>query len=106
MTQAAAEMNFLNKAKWLESYGLDLYPVKVKLIILTLKLNCFELTNLKKTMENNEYLIGLTPTGISVYQNKSKMYSYFWPRISKLNYKLDKFIINVIDNSVNFLLIF
>lgn len=30
MSQEAAEMNFLNKAKWLDSYGVDLYLVMVK----------------------------------------------------------------------------
>lgn len=29
MTQEEAEMNFLNKIKWVDSYGVDLYLVKV-----------------------------------------------------------------------------
>ena len=50
---------------------------------------------------NIEYFIGLTPTGISVYQNKVKINSYFWPRINKLNYKSCKFMLTVIDKTVN-----
>lgn len=79
MNQATAEMNFLNKAKWLEMYGVDLQPVV--------------------DSDNIEYFIGLTPTGISVYQNKIKINSYFWPRISKLNYKGNRFVLTVIENT-------
>lgn len=79
MTQATAEMNFLNKAKWLEMYGVDLQPALGE--------------------DNIEYFIGLTPTGISVYQNKIKINSYFWPRISKLNYKENRFVLTVIEDT-------
>ena len=79
------EINFLNKVKWLEMYGVDLQPV---------------------LDENNmEYFIGLTPTGITVYRNKTKISSYFWPRIYKLNYKKTKFYLTVIDKSVSIILI-
>lgn len=80
MDQTTAEMNFLNKAKWLEIYGVDLQPAVGE--------------------DNIEYFIGLTPTGIAVYQNKIKINSYFWPRISKLNYKGNKFELTVIENTV------
>lgn len=79
MNQVTAEMNFLNKAKWLEMYGVDLQPAVDE--------------------ENREYFIGLTPTGISVYQNSVKINSYFWPRISKLNHKGNKFVLTVIENT-------
>ncbi|CAF0776005.1 unnamed protein product [Brachionus calyciflorus] len=79
MSQDAAEMNFLNKAKWLDSYGVDLYPVKGE--------------------DNSEYDLGINPTGICVYQSNAKIESYFWPRIKKFNHKINKFIITVIDKT-------
>ncbi len=81
MSQEKAEMNFLNKVKWLDLYGVEFHLV-------------FD-------DENMEYLIGLTPTGITVYQNKTKLNSYFWPRISKLKYQGNKLILNVVEKSVS-----
>jgi len=79
MNQSTAEVNFLNKAKWLDMYGVDLQPVMDE--------------------NNTEYFIGITPTGISVFQNKIKINSYFWPRITKLNYKGNTFLLNVIEKT-------
>jgi len=57
--------------------------------------------NGSKDDHNIEFLIGLTPTGILVYQNKIKVNSYFWPRIKKLDYKANKLMLSVFDKSVN-----
>jgi hypothetical protein len=59
-----------------------------------------------KDENNTEYFIGITPTGIAVYRNKSKINSYFWPRIYKLDYKKTKFYLTVIDKSVRISIIF
>lgn len=77
MNNSNAETNFLNKAKWLDMYGVVLQTVFDE--------------------KNFEHSIGITPTGIAVYQNGQKATSYFWPRIAKLNYKSTKFILTVID---------
>ncbi len=86
MTQAAAEVNFLNKAKWLDMYGVELQPVLDE--------------------KNVDYLMGLTPTGIVLYQSRrvsgaggsggAKVSSYFWPRISKLTYRGNKLMLRVL----------
>ena len=64
-----------------------------------------------KDEKNVEYLIGLTPTGIVVYQSRrlstvstgcvmggggAKVSSYFWPRISKLTYRGNKLMLRVL----------
>jgi hypothetical protein len=80
MSQATAEMNFLNKAKWLDMYGVELETATGE--------------------DNVEYSIGLTPTGIAVYKSQARVRSYFWPRITRLNYKTNKFELTVIENTV------
>ncbi|XP_053405416.1 uncharacterized protein LOC123522987 isoform X4 [Mercenaria mercenaria] len=74
---ATAELKFLDKVKWLDMYGVDLHPVLGE--------------------SNTEYFLGLTPTGIVVYKNKTKVGNYFWPRITKINFKGKVFIIRVKD---------
>lgn len=74
---ATAELKFLDKVKWLDMYGVDLHPVLGE--------------------GNTEYFLGLTPTGIVVYKNKTKVGNYFWPRITKVNFKAKVFIVKVRD---------
>lgn len=39
-----------------------------------------------------EYFLGLTPSGIILLRNKTKVGNYYWPRINKIYYKVKKFI--------------
>ncbi|XP_070543366.1 band 4.1-like protein 4 isoform X2 [Ptychodera flava] len=80
---ATAEMSFLERAKLLEMYGVDLHPVKGQ--------------------DNVDYFLGLTPTGVVIYKSKNKVANYFWPRITKVHFKDFQFILRVIgrDNTEN-----
>ncbi|KAH9503133.1 hypothetical protein Btru_070024 [Bulinus truncatus] len=59
-----AEQKYLEKVKWLELYGVDLHPVQGE--------------------SNVEYFLGLTPTGVVVYKQKTKVASYFCGRSQRL----------------------
>ncbi|XP_060700434.1 band 4.1-like protein 4 isoform X2 [Hemiscyllium ocellatum] len=73
---AEAELNYLQVAKLLEMYGVDLHPVFGE--------------------NQTEYFLGLTPVGIVVYKNKIQVGKYFWPRITKVNFRETQFELRVL----------
>ncbi|XP_011302678.1 band 4.1-like protein 4 isoform X1 [Fopius arisanus] len=76
---SAAELNYLDKVKWLEMYGVDLHPVLGE--------------------DNVEYFLGLTPSGIILLRNKTKVGNYYWPRINKIYYKGRYFMLRVSEKN-------
>ncbi|XP_023319020.1 band 4.1-like protein 4 [Trichogramma pretiosum] len=76
---SAAELNYLDKVKWLEMYGVDLHPV--------LGEDCVE------------YFLGLTPSGIILLRNKTKVGNYYWPRINKIYHKGKYFMLRVSEKN-------
>lgn len=51
--------------------------------------------------DNIEYYLGLTPSGIIVLRNRSKVGNYFWPRITKIYFKGKYFMLRVRDKNVS-----
>ncbi|KAJ9600668.1 hypothetical protein L9F63_026194, partial [Diploptera punctata] len=76
----ATELSYLEKVKWLEMYGVDLHPVLGE--------------------DNVEYFLGLTPSGIIVLRNKTKISEMpYLARITKIYFKGRYFMLRVCDKN-------
>ncbi|KAL8615564.1 hypothetical protein ACOMHN_016141 [Nucella lapillus] len=74
-TPADAEFNFLERAKRLEMYGVDLHSAR--------------------DQSNVEIQLGVTSAGLVVFQNNVKINTFSWAKIVKISFKRKQFFIQL-----------
>ncbi|TDH05936.1 hypothetical protein EPR50_G00127730 [Perca flavescens] len=75
MTPAEAEMHFLENAKKLSMYGVDLHHAK--------------------DSEGVEIMLGVCSSGLLIYRDRLRINRFAWPKILKISYKRNNFYIKI-----------
>ncbi|KAG7319801.1 hypothetical protein KOW79_016944 [Hemibagrus wyckioides] len=75
MTPAEAEMHFLENAKKLSMYGVDLHHAK--------------------DSEGVEIMLGVCSSGLLVYRDRLRINRFAWPKILKISYKRNSFYVKI-----------
>ncbi|XP_077411634.1 band 4.1-like protein 3 isoform X3 [Vanacampus margaritifer] len=75
MTPAEAEMHFLENAKKLSMYGVDLHHAK--------------------DSEGVEIMLGVCASGLLIYRDRLRINRFAWPKILKISYKRTNFYIKI-----------
>ncbi|XP_077193313.1 protein 4.1 isoform X14 [Paroedura picta] len=75
MTPAQADLEFLENAKKLSMYGVDLHQAK--------------------DLEGVDITLGVCSSGLLVYQDKLRINRFPWPKVLKISYKRSSFFIKI-----------
>ncbi|XP_034147317.1 band 4.1-like protein 3b isoform X10 [Esox lucius] len=75
MTPAQAEMHFLENAKKLSMYGVDLHHAK--------------------DSEGVEIMLGVCSSGLLIYRDRLRINRFAWPKVLKISYKRNNFYIKI-----------
>ncbi|XP_038146816.1 band 4.1-like protein 3b isoform X15 [Cyprinodon tularosa] len=90
MTPAEAEIHFLENAKKLSMYGVDLHHAKL-------------VGNLYESLapaegedsEGVEIMLGVCSSGLLIYRDRLRINRFAWPKILKISYKRNNFYIKI-----------
>ncbi|KAG7460531.1 band 3 isoform X19 [Solea senegalensis] len=89
MTPAEAEMHFLENAKKLSMYGVDLHHAK-------LIGSLYELAPAEgEDSEGVEIMLGVCASGLLIYRDRLRINRFAWPKILKISYKRNNFYIKI-----------
>ncbi|XP_023648741.2 band 4.1-like protein 3a isoform X4 [Paramormyrops kingsleyae] len=75
MTPAEAELHFLENAKKLSMYGVDLHHAK--------------------DSEGVEIMLGVCASGLLIYRDRLRINRFAWPKVLKISYKRNNFYIKI-----------
>ncbi|XP_054598612.1 band 4.1-like protein 3b isoform X17 [Nothobranchius furzeri] len=90
MTPAEAELHFLENAKKLSMYGVDLHHAK-------LVGNLYEslAPSEGEDSEGVEIMLGVCSSGLLIYRDRLRINRFAWPKILKISYKRNNFYIKI-----------
>ncbi|XP_041367187.1 tyrosine-protein phosphatase non-receptor type 4-like isoform X2 [Gigantopelta aegis] len=88
-TPADAEYNFLDKAKRLDMYGIDLHNARMFTTSQTEDLSVLQ------DQSNIDIQLGVTSAGLVVFQNNLKINTFSWAKIVKISFKRKQFFIQL-----------
>uniref|UniRef100_A0A3B4FJW0 Band 4.1-like protein 1 n=1 Tax=Pundamilia nyererei TaxID=303518 RepID=A0A3B4FJW0_9CICH len=91
MSPAEAEMNFLENAKKLSMYGVDLHHAKVQ----GCSLYCFSVFFYLSDSEGIDIMLGVSANGLLIYRDRLRINRFAWPKILKISYKRSNFYIKI-----------
>ncbi|KAM8863959.1 band 4.1-like protein 1 isoform 7-T9 [Spinachia spinachia] len=103
MSPAEAEVNFLENAKKLSMYGVDLHHAKVQSSFSqTLHLPAhFSLrfvylnARVNQDSEGIDIMLGVSANGLLIYRDRLRINRFAWPKILKISYKRSNFYIKI-----------
>ncbi|XP_069014003.1 band 4.1-like protein 3b isoform X8 [Embiotoca jacksoni] len=90
MTPAEAEMHFLENAKKLSMYGVDLHHAK----LVGSLYECLAPAE-GEDSEGVEIMLGVCASGLLIYRDRLRINRFAWPKILKISYKRNNFYIKI-----------